>query len=250
MHPTVQPGVASGPPPAPSGELSPVCDWLPRSSLSDYPGHPAALLFVSGCNFTCGYCHNARRLGLRRDGRPWAELERVCRRFREGWLHHAVVSGGEPTLHDELPELITFLHRHGFRVKLDTNGSRPERLREILPRVDYVAMDIKCAPHRYPEVVRFDDIDRIVESVDLIRRHARDYEFRTTVIDGLVPDGDFDAIGRLIRGARRYVLQPFLPRHDLPDENLRAVPRTPVARLLALRDRLKGCADEIAVRGV
>jgi pyruvate formate lyase activating enzyme len=249
MHPIVQPGTATAIPVPPPGGLSPVCDWLPRSSLSDFPGHPAALFFVSGCNFACGFCHNARRLAQRRDGRSWGELDRVCRRFREGWLHHAVISGGEPTLHDDLPELITFLHRRGFRVKLDTNGSNPALLNAVLPRVDYVAMDIKCALHRYPEVVRFDDIDRIAESVGLIRKHARDYEFRTTVVDGLLRDEDFDAIVRLVRGARRYVLQPFLPRPDLPGEELRSLPRTPPGRLAALRDRMKGCADEVAVRG-
>lgn len=248
MSPAFQDGGVRGFAPPLDG-ASPVCEWLPRASFSDYPGHHAAVLFVSGCNFTCGFCHNARHLGGRREGRPWADLDRACRRFGEGWIDRAVVTGGEPTLHAELPDLIAFLRRRGFGVKLDTNGSNPERLREVLPLVEYVAMDVKCAPERYPEVVGFDDAVAIAESVRLIREHAKDYEFRTTVIEALHTDADFDGIGRLIRGARRYVLQPFLPRPDLPARELRKAPRTQLARLLAVRERVKDYVDEVVVHG-
>jgi pyruvate formate lyase activating enzyme len=161
----------------------------------------------------------------------------------------AVITGGEPTLRADLPDLIQFFRKSGWAVKLDTNGSRPGVLRECLPLLDYVAMDIKAGLGGYPELCGFEDVARIRESVEAIKGGAKDYEFRTTVIASFHTDEQMREIGELIRGARRYVLQPFLPKEQLPDAELRALPRTQESRLLALRDLLAGCAAEILVRG-
>jgi pyruvate formate lyase activating enzyme len=217
--------------------------------MVDFAGHLAAVFFLSGCNFRCGFCHNPDLMRRKQKGIPWDRLESACRRFREEWVDAAAISGGEPTLEDELPGLIGFFRRFGWAVKLDTNGSRPDVLRACLPLLDYVAMDIKAGLSKYPEMCGFADEAKIRESVDLIKTSAKDYEFRTTVVESFHTDEQMKEIGALIRGARRYILQPFVPRDQIPDPAFRTLPRTPESRLVAIRDLLAGCAADLIVRG-
>lgn len=228
---------------------APAVSTLPSVSLVDYPGRMAAVFFTSGCNFRCGYCHNAARLGEFREGMPWAEFLGWCERFRAQWADGAVVTGGEPTLHAGLPAMIRALKAAGFAIKLDTNGSRPEALAEVLDEVDYAAMDIKCARARYPEVTGFGDLDALDRSVRLIRERARDGEFRVTVVPGQHEEAEMLAIGDWLRGARRLVLQPFLPREDLPDPALRGAERTRPQRLAELRERMRPFVEDVQIRG-
>jgi pyruvate formate lyase activating enzyme len=228
---------------------SPVHAFLTHPSMVDFPDENAAVFFVSGCNFRCGYCHNAGLLAARQEGIGWPQLRRACRQFGGDWVRGAVITGGEPTLHDELDDLVAFLKDEGFRVKLDTNGSRPEVLSRLLPQLDYTAMDIKAPLEDYPQFTGFSDTGCIAESVALLRDHDGDYEFRTTVIEGIHTDARMRAIGELVRGARRQVLQPFLPRPNLPDERCRARPRTSHTRLLEVARLLEGTARQIVVRG-
>lgn len=235
--------------PDPDAAPSPVGELLPAVSMVDFPGRLSAVLFTRGCNFRCGFCHNAARLGAYGEGMPWSRLLGHFAAFRAQWADGAVVTGGEPTLHEGLPELVSRLKREGFAVKLDTNGSRPDRLERVIGEVDCVAMDIKCAPGRYADFTGFGDIAALDRSVRLILGRARDAEFRTTVIEPFHDDAQMREIGEWIRGARRFILQPFVPRDTLPDPALRAVPRTRPQRLCALRDRLRGCAREVLIRG-
>jgi pyruvate formate lyase activating enzyme len=224
--------------------------FLEKPSMVDYPHRFAAVFFISGCGFTCGFCHNARLMGKKQAGIAWDALDAACAEFRQGWVNGVVITGGEPTAADDLPELIRFFkERHGFSVKLDTNGSRPERLAACLPYVDYVAMDVKCGLSAYPGLTGFSDGAKITQSIELIRSRAADYEFRTTVIETIHTDEQMREIGALVRGARRYALQAFVPRDDLPDERFRGVPRTTAARLHDLNRLMNGCADEILLRG-
>lgn len=234
---------------APAAETSPVFGWLNRPSLIDYPGHIAAVFFISGCNFRCGFCHNAELLGPARPGVSWDNLAAACHRFRGEWADGAVVSGGEPTLAPRLDRFLDLLTATGFAIKLDTNGSRPDRLARLLPRLGYVAMDVKTAPAGYGELCGCTDTGAITESIALLREQAPDYELRTTVIDGVHTDEVMAAIGELIRGARRYVLQPFIPRPELPDERWRSRPRTTPDRLEALKLMMTPFAREVVVRG-
>jgi pyruvate formate lyase activating enzyme len=161
-----------------------------------------------------------------------------------------VISGGEPTLWElELPELIAFFRRFGFAVKLDTNGSRPDILAKILPHLDYVAMDIKCEPEQYPELVGFHDWGKIEESIELIKNSDVEHEFRTTIIEDVHSHDHAHAIRPLIKGAKRYILQPFQPQEHLPDKKLRTVARTKPSHLRKLRDLLHGSAHEVIARG-
>ena len=226
-----------------------VYGYLEKPSMVDYPGRFAAVFFTSGCNFGCGFCHNAPLMGKKQAGLSWAQLESATRAFRKNWVNGVVISGGEPTCNDDLIDLIHFFKQQGLAVKLDTNGSNPDALSECLPHVDYVAMDIKCGYTAYPEIVRFSDTDKIRQSVALIQEQSVDYEFRTTVIESIHTDEQREEIKQTVHGSKRYALQAFIPRDELPAEEYRSYPRTSAARLQELRDRMAGCADEILLRG-
>jgi pyruvate formate lyase activating enzyme len=183
-------------------------------SLSDHDGHVAAVVFTSGCNFRCPFCHNADLvLPERATSGPRVPVDEVLDELRDrrDFLDSVVVSGGEPTLQPGLQEFLAAVRAVGLRVKLDTNGSRPDVLRPLFEGnlVDYVAMDIKAPPARYAEFAGVPvDLVRIEESIRLIRSMASDYEFRTTVAPGLAAQ-DLRAVADWISGAKRYILQPF-----------------------------------------
>ncbi len=231
-------------------EISSVFAYLEKPSMVDYPKHFAAVFFISGCGFTCGFCHNAALMGKKQAGLSWEKLEAACAKFKKDWVNGVVITGGEPTCGNDLVELLRFFkEKFGFAVKLDTNGSNPQRLAECLPLVDYVAMDIKCGFSAYPEVVGFPDIEKIQQSVDLIRTDAKDYEFRTTIIETVHTDEQMREVYDIVKGSKRYALQAFIPRDGLPDEKYRTLPRTTAARLHEFKQLMAGCADEILLRG-
>lgn len=229
---------------------SPVFGILQNASMVDYPGKLAAVFFLSGCNFRCGFCHNAKLMG-RTDapGLPWPEVETTCKRFKENWVKGAVVTGGEPTLNSGIFHTVENLREWGFSVKLDTNGSQPRVLEKLLPLVDYVAMDVKFAPADYPARVGFDDIAVLTESIRMIQERAAQYEFRTTVIEAWHGEEQMRAIGEWVRGAKLHVLQTFVPRDDLPDPACRDLPETRSEVLHALADVLRPYVGRVEIRG-
>jgi pyruvate formate lyase activating enzyme len=230
--------------------LSPVFGVLQNASMVDFPGKLAAVFFLTGCNFQCGFCHNAKLMG-RADiaGLPWTEVERTCRKFRDNWVDGAVVTGGEPTLNPGVFRIVEKLREWGFAIKLDTNGSKPDVLEKLLPLVDYVAMDVKFAPADYPERVGFSNIDALTESIRLIREKAAAYEFRTTVIEAWHDAAKVRAIGEWVRGAKLHVLQAFVPREELPDAACRAMPETAAKVLHAYAEVLRPYVGRVEIRG-
>ena len=204
-------------------------------SLVDYPGHVATTLFLAGCNLRCPYCHNPGLVVGPPAGPPLAE-DRVLEflRARRGQLGHVCVTGGEPTQHPGLARLLAACKELGYRVKLDTNGSHPERLGVLLRKglVDYVAMDVKTSWSRYGELGG-DPVpaDVLRASVALIQADAPDHEFRTTVVPGLVDHADILAIATGLRGARRYALQQFVVQGPLLDPGWATVVPYPAATL-------------------
>jgi len=187
---------------------------IERSSFVDYPGKLAAVLFTPGCNLDCFYCHNRHLLAPGEDGLRY-DAEDVLRflRTRVGLLEGVVLSGGEPTLQDDLESFLAELRPMGFSLKLDTNGTRPWVIASILEKrlVDFVAMDVKAPRDRYEEIVgRPIDLEAIKTSVALLLRSGVDYEFRTTFAPQL-SSVDIVTIATWIRGARRYVLQQYRP---------------------------------------
>ncbi len=238
--------------------------FLSNPTLVDYPGYMAAVFFTSGCNFRCGFCHNPDLLRTKQRGITWERLERACARFTEDWTTAAAITGGEPTLAGDLPELIAFFKGLGWRVKLDTNGSRPEVLAAILPEVDYVAMDVKAGPDRYRELTGFGDIGKITDSIALLiesgcsslesdrdgeEHPGPDYELRTTLIEPFHDNEQLRAMGEMIRGTRRYVLQAFIPRDDMPDAAFSYCHRTSPDRLREVQAMMAEYAEEVLIRG-
>jgi len=185
------------------------------TSLIDYPGRVAAVLFTAGCNFRCPFCHNAELvLPEKVCALRLLNLDEVLAFLaeRRGFLDGLVVTGGEPTIQEDLASLLTEVKRLGLLVKLDTNGSRPLVFEDLLERelVDYVALDVKAPFERYPEFAGVEvDLEDIRRSIALVRERAPDYEFRTTVAPGLTSD-DLQTMAMLLPGAKRWFLQPFV----------------------------------------
>lgn len=192
---------------------------LQKLSLVDYPRHTAVAMFTIGCNMRCGYCHNPELVLPERyaDAIPEEDILRFLE-SRIGRVEGVVISGGEPTMHADLPAFIRRVKALGFLVKLDTNGTNPEMVQGLLvdKLVDFIAMDIKASMARYQEVVaRPIDTDAIEQTIALIKKSGVDHEFRTTLVKSQVSPADLIEIGRLVQGSPRYALQKFRPGRTL-----------------------------------
>jgi pyruvate formate lyase activating enzyme len=180
-------------------------------SLCDFPSRPAAVVFTQGCNFRCPFCHNGGLLALKAGSIPTVEvLDRLA--GRRGLLQGVVVSGGEPCLQADLAAFCTSVKALGLAVKLDTNGSRPSVLADLLARrlVDYVAMDIKAPPHLYAKLAGVAvEWDLIAESIRILAASGVPHQFRTTVVKPLLNDADLDEIASLLPPGSRHVRQQF-----------------------------------------
>lgn len=190
---------------------------IQKLSLIDYPGRVACTLFTFGCNFRCPYCHNPEL--VIDDGTPLIPESDVLSFLeeRKGFLDGVCITGGEPTLHDDLQNFIKRVKGLGYSVKLDTNGTSPETLRRLIGErlVDYIAMDVKAPLEKYESVVRVKvDTSRIAESVEIVRSFP-EHEFRTTVVPELLTREDILAIARWLKGARRFFIQQFKPTKTL-----------------------------------
>lgn len=223
------------------------------TSLLDFPGRIASLIFTGGCNLTCPFCHNPSLVLTPQDhpDYPPAVLLRELEE-RRNFIDGVVMSGGEPTLDAELPAFLREVKALGLLVKLDTNGLAPEVLSRLLDEglLDYVALDVKTAPHRYGELHRAPvDLDLLPRSVALLKAAAVDHEFRTTCVPGYVEESDIRALGELLHGARRWVLQQFVPEHSL-DLSLRTTAPHPTGLLEKFADLARACVEEVRLRGL
>jgi pyruvate formate lyase activating enzyme len=230
-------------------ETTPVQAFQKQPSMIDFAGHLAAVFFCGGCNFRCRYCHNAELIETRAPGLSWRRLTEVGNDFTRNWVDAAVITGGEPTLHADLPRCIARLRAFGWRIKLDTNGSRPDMLERCLPHVDYVAMDVKAGPAGYEELTGYGQTAAIGRSIALVREQARDYCFRTTVVESIHTDEQMHEIGKWIRGARRYILQPFVPRESVLDAAWRRLPRTAPQRLAEIARIMEPYVQTVEIPG-
>ena len=200
------------------------------STLIDYPGKTACMVYTVGCNFRCPYCHNPELVDETvEETFPEASVLAFLE-TRRGLLAGVVVTGGEPTMHGEA--LLSFMRRvkeRGFLVKLDTNGTDPAFIRKAIEGklVDYVAMDVKAPLPTYHRVVgRPVNTDAVRESIDLLLGGRVPYEFRTTVVKALLSPEDLEAIAREVAGAERYYLQRFVPTKILNPQFRRKVAYT------------------------
>ena len=223
-----------------------------KLTLLDYPGRVAATLFLGGCNLRCPFCHNA---GLVRTPTAEQNAEDEVLRYlagRRGILDGVCVTGGEPLLHPDLPELLKKIKALGYAVKLDTNGSLPRRLESVLSAnlVDMVAMDLKHAPDRYPAATGCDlPFAPFAESMAIIRESGLPFEFRTTVVKGIHEKADLLAIAALV-GDAPYYLQKFVDSGNLLESGNAPFSDTEMqdilaaVRTLAPRAALRGCSTE------
>lgn len=199
---------------------------IQKFSLLDFPEKTSCIIFTPGCNFRCGYCHNPEFVlpdkiqKLRNTFIPEKNILNFLAQ-RINLLDGVVISGGEPTL---MPDLIPFIYKikeMGFLVKLDTNGNRPEVIREIIAKkiVDYIAMDIKTSLTEYQNLVgKFVKPNNILESIRLLITNDIDYEFRSTLIKEIHSSNTLEVMSDMIGGAKKIYLQTFRPDHTLDEE--------------------------------
>ena len=189
---------------------------IQKSSLLDFPNMISAIVFTKGCNFACDYCHNPELFnsGVEHSTSEFFEFLNT----RKGKLDGVVITGGEPCLQPNLMDFIKRIKQMGFLVKLDTNGSFPDVIQNLLNEnlLDYIAMDIKAPIEKYNKITNsIIPTDKIITSINLIMNSGINYEFRTTVVKSQLNIEDFEKIGNLIKGAKKYYLQKFVPTKTL-----------------------------------
>ena len=200
---------------------------LQKLTLLDFPGRIACTVFTGGCNMRCPFCHNADLVLPTDDGRISVDELLAFLDSRVGRLQGVCISGGEPTLHPDLPLLLRAIKSRGFETKLDTNGTNPEMLLALIGEglVDYVAMDIKNSPPKYPETAGLSAecrvqnaeliLDKVKHSAEILMQNRVDYEFRTTLMRELHSEEDIRAIGEWLRGDEKYFLQTYRDEGEL-----------------------------------
>ena len=216
---------------------------LQKMTLLDFPGKIACTVFLGGCNFRCPFCHNAS-LAMPDGSHDAISVDDFLAFLdsRVGRLQGVCISGGEPTLHRDLPELIREIKSRGFAVKLDTNGTNPDMILSLINDglLDYVAMDIKNSPEKYIDTISNSEFrisnfsEQITRSVDILMQGLVDFEFRTTLTRELHSPEDMEAIGRWIGGSEKYFLQTYRDEGDLIEGGFTAYSREETEALLEI----------------
>jgi len=231
-----------------------IISGLQKMTLLDYPGKVACTVFLQGCNFRCPFCHNSGLLGAAQDDTIPVETLLAFLRKRVGILDGVCITGGEPTLQPDLPQLLRQIKEMGYHIKLDTNGSRPAMLKALVKDglIDYVAMDIKNSPDRYAQTIGLSSLPaEIKESMTFLMEGLLPYEFRTTVVEEFHDEDAILALGQWLaelsprHKAKRLFLQPYADRdsvlvrglHTPSSENLRRFKEilTPYAEFVDIR---------------
>jgi pyruvate formate lyase activating enzyme len=225
---------------------------LQKTCLIDFEPYTSCVVFLGGCNFRCGYCHNPSLVLKPNDVETIKEEEFFSfLDSRKKWLDGVVISGGEPCVYKDLVPFIAKIKEKGFLVKLDTNGSNPILLKELLDKklIDCVAMDIKTSLDEYSGVIGFEmNIDKIKHSIDLIKNSEIEYNFRTTVVPGLVTLKEVVKIGKLLKGAKKYTIQNFNPKGDMIETRFKNVKSYTQEELLEIKEAVSSYFDEVVIR--
>ncbi len=225
---------------------------LQKLTLLDYPGKMACTIFTAGCNLRCPFCHNSR-LVINPEKRSEYSEEEIFAflKKRAGILDGVAITGGEPLLQSDIEEFIGKVKDLGYSVKLDTNGTFPDKLRSLVEKglVDYVAMDIKNSPELYAETVGISgyDISKIKESINFLLEGKVDYEFRTTVVREFHSVFGMNNLGEMIKGAKRHFLQGFIDSGELIGFGMSAVPKDEMERM---KNIMLQYVDVCEIRGV
>lgn len=222
-----------------------------KFSLADFPGRISAIVFTRGCGFRCPYCHNPELVDPVRYT-PSLPVEPILKFLdaRRGLLQGVVITGGEPTLHPDLPDFLSEIASRGFAIKLDTNGSNPALLEHLVVQglCDYIALDLKAPLAAYPRVTGTHvSAETLQRSLDLVIGSGIAHELRTTYHESLLSDADLAEIGELARGCQRFFLQIFRPTKTL-DPTLLSTRRPSEARIRELKGILAVCGAPVQVR--
>ena len=225
---------------------------LQKLTLLDYPDRTACTVFLGGCDFKCPFCHNMDIVGdVYPDEYITEDYLFDYLKKRRAMLDGVCITGGEPLMSPDVIDLIRKIKALGYAVKLDTNGSYPERLREIVGQglVDYVAVDIKNSPGKYARTAGCPAplVEKVKESVEFLKEGHVDYEFRTTVVSPLHDPSDFEEIGEWIKGAKRFFIQIFTDHENVPDRSLSAPSKESVMKML---ETVRKYVPEAEVRGM
>lgn len=223
-----------------------------KTTLLDYPGQIAATVFTGGCNFQCPFCHNGDLL-LKPEKIPEVSQEEIVffLEKRKEILDGVCITGGEPTLQPDLEQFIIKIKQKGLKVKLDTNGYRPDVLMDLCRKnlIDYVAMDIKGTPEQYAEItgVKSLDIEQIQTSIYFLMNQSLPYEFRTTVVKEFHSEEDLIRISQWIRGAKAYYLQNYQDSEQVINRQLHGYRSEEIKRFGEL---IKNILPSVQIRGV
>lgn len=222
-----------------------------KFSLVDYDNYVTCTVFTKGCNFVCPFCHNSSLVLKEKfaENIPEEDVFSYLKK-RKGMVDAVCISGGEPTLQPDLKEFIKKVKKMGFKVKLDSNGTKPELLKELIDEklVDYIAMDIKNSLGKYAQTVGLNTIDLtpITKSINLLKKSNIDYEFRTTLINEFHTKNDIEKIAELVKGAKNYALQKFVDNGECITHNLTEVDKEVVDSYVEI---VKPFVNNVKVRG-
>lgn len=223
-----------------------------KLTLLDFPGRTACTVFTGGCNFRCPFCHNASLVlhSGELDEIPESEVLAHLKK-RHGIIDGVCITGGEPLLNSDIGAFMSRIKEMGCAVKLDTNGSFPKLLKDLVSQglVDYVAMDIKAAPDNYAKVAGIENFDvaPILESVEFLKQGNVPYEFRTTVVKGLHTAHDFEEIAKLIAGTPKYFMQAFKDSGDILGQGSDSFTKPETE---ALADIVRPFVGSVEIRGI
>ena len=223
-----------------------------KTSLIDYSPYTASVIFLGGCSFNCGYCHNPE-LVVHYSAIPDIDEKEVLDYLEKKkiWIDGVCITGGEPTIYKDLPKFISRIKKAGMKIKLDTNGSNPPIIEELLRKklVDYFAMDIKTILDRYDGVAGVKvDKKKIQKSIDLIKNSGVEHEFRTTVIPGVVGKKEVFLIGKMLKGAKKFVIQNFRGSRPLINNKMQEIKPYSKEQLEEMKEIASEYFEKVEVR--
>lgn len=219
---------------------------IQKTSLIDYPDNISTILFTAGCNLRCPYCHNWR-IVLEYDGAYLSETRAIeILEKRKKFIDHVVITGGEPTIQKGLIAFIKKLKTRGYKVKLDSNGMLPEVIEQAIPFLDYMAVDVKTSRKLY---VRFEaeEPEAIQRTINLLKNSSINYEFRCTVVPGLINEEIVHQIGEMVNGATRFAFQQFIPEDTL-DPTYKSINPFSSETISRFGDIMSEYAEEVILR--
>jgi pyruvate formate lyase activating enzyme len=219
---------------------------LKKVSLIDFPDRIATVLFTSGCNLRCPFCHNWRLVLEPKKSVLSEEMVFQILESRKKYVDAVVITGGEPLMHPDITHFLKKLKEREFAIKMDSNGFFPDTLEKSLPYLDYVAIDVKTSAEKYV-LLGANDISNYLHTIEMLKQGNIDYEFRTTVVPSFVNEEDIPKMGELVKGAKRFAFQQFVPGDTLDRKFNDVSPYSPDV-IAHFADVMKRYVDEVILR--